>query len=118
MKSNKNECLRWLTGTDALGRRVQPVSRFNDKQAGVFYFLWTGQHGSAAFDNSVLDIHTQRNDRGGEDVHHYWGKPLFGYYDSGDPWVFRKHLEMLTTAGVDYLVFDTKIGRASCRERV
>ena len=107
MKSNKNECLRWLTGTDALGRRVQPVSRFNDKQAGVFYFLWTGQHGSAAFDNSVLDIHTQRNDRGGEDVHHYWGKPLFGYYDSGDPWVFRKHLEMLTTAGVDYLVFDT-----------
>ncbi len=107
MKSSKNECLRWLTGTDALGRRVQPVSRFNDKQAGVFYFLWTGQHGSAAFDNSVLDIHTQRNDRGGEDVHHYWGKPLFGYYDSGDPWVFRKHLEMLTTAGVDYLVFDT-----------
>ena len=25
-------------------------------------------------------------------VHHYWTEPLYGYYNSEDPWVFRKHL--------------------------
>jgi hypothetical protein len=22
---------------------------------------------------------------------HYWGEPLYGYYDSADPWVLRRH---------------------------
>lgn len=104
---NKNESIYMLSGTDALGRKVKPVGSFNGKQVGVFYFLWIGQHGSAKFDNSVLSAELQRNDRSGEDVHHFWAKPMFGYYDSGDAWVFRKHLQMLTLAGVDYLVFDT-----------
>ena len=104
---NKNDSILMLCGSDALGRRIEPVGAFNDKQVGMFYFLWIGQHGSAKFDNSVLALDVQKNDRSGEDVHHYWAKPLYGYYDSGDRWVFRKHLQMLTMAGVDYLVFDT-----------
>ena len=96
-----------LKGEDSLGRKILPVAGFNKKQVGLFYFLWIGQHGSACFDNSTLSIDSQKNDRSGEDVHHYWGQPLYGYYDSGDPWVFRKHLQLLTLAGVDYLVFDT-----------
>lgn len=104
---SKDNSIYMLTGVDALGRSIEPVGAFNAKQVGVFYFLWIGQHRSASFDNSELDISVQKNDRSGEDVHHYWAKPLFGYYDSGDPWVFRRHLQMLTLAGVDYLVFDT-----------
>jgi len=38
---------------------------------------------------------------------HYWGEPLFGFYRSDDPWVLRKHAQMLANAGVDTLIFDT-----------
>jgi hypothetical protein len=36
----------------------------------------------------------------------YWAQPLFGYYLSTDPWVIRKHLVMLSDAGVDFIFFD------------
>lgn len=40
----------------------------------------------------------------------FWGEPLFGYYRSTDPWVLRKHAEMLADAGVDAVVFDCTNG--------
>ncbi|MFX8910782.1 hypothetical protein ABTN03_19210, partial [Acinetobacter baumannii] len=36
----------------------------------------------------------------------YLNKPLFGYYRSDDEWVLRKHLQMLSVAGVDFLGLD------------
>ncbi|MBP5730326.1 MAG: hypothetical protein J6X19_03890 [Clostridia bacterium] len=39
-------------------------------------------------------------------AHHFWGEPLFGYYVSADGWVMRKHVQMLTDAGIDYIMFD------------
>ena len=44
---------------------------------------------------------------GGNGVAHYWGEPLFGYYRSDDPWVLRRHAQLLTDAGIDVLIFDT-----------
>lgn len=44
---------------------------------------------------------------GGYGVSHYWGEPLFGYYRSDDPWVLRRHPQLLADAGVDVLGFDT-----------
>jgi hypothetical protein len=41
---------------------------------------------------------------GGEN---YWGEPLYGYYLSTDPWVIRRHAQLLVAAGVDTLIFDT-----------
>jgi len=38
---------------------------------------------------------------------HYWGEPLFGYYQSPDPWVIRRHARLLADAGIDTLIFDT-----------
>lgn len=32
---------------------------------------------------------------------------MYGYYNSGDEYVIRKHIELLITAGIDFLVFDT-----------
>ena len=102
-----------LAGTDALGRTVSPVASFSStRKVGIFYFLWTGEHGStgAREDGHTLDISElpEEEIRSGSDIgrHHYWNEPLYGYYRSDDPWVFRKHLELLTLAGVDYLVFD------------
>ncbi|SCM55427.1 glycoside hydrolase family 71/99 protein [Petrimonas mucosa] len=36
----------------------------------------------------------------------FWGEPLFGYYQSADPWVLRKHAEMLSDAGIDVIFLD------------
>lgn len=40
----------------------------------------------------------------------FWGQPLFGYYRTTDPWVLRKHGEMLGDAGVDVVFFDCTNG--------
>ena len=41
---------------------------------------------------------------------HYWSEPLFGYYQMLDPWVLRKHAQMLSEAGVDMVLFDGSNG--------
>lgn len=38
--------------------------------------------------------------------YHFWGEPLYGYYNSLDPWVIRRHVELFISAGIDCLVFD------------
>jgi hypothetical protein len=40
-------------------------------------------------------------------MYHYWAEPLYGYYQSADPWVIRRHAQLLAAAGVDTLIFDT-----------
>ncbi len=100
-----------LGAQDALGRTVKPRARLReDRQVGLFYFLWIGQHGSAGYDNTVLTLDEQKKDESTVGLHHYWDEPMFGYYNSEDAWVFRRHMEMLIDAGIDYLVFDTTNG--------
>ena len=38
---------------------------------------------------------------------YYWGEPLYGYYNSTDPWVLRRHANLLADAGIDTVIFDT-----------
>jgi len=38
---------------------------------------------------------------------YYWGEPLYGYYHSTDPWVLRRHAQLLADAGIDTVIFDT-----------
>lgn len=111
------------SGVDSLGRvlsedvEVEPLENDKTRTTGVFYFLWQGQHGTdGPYDNSVIEkvpgaTESEENwiaaGGGPEAAHHFWGQPLFGYYTSDDTWVMRKHVQMLTDAGVDYLVFDT-----------
>ena len=106
-----------LVGFDEQGHLVNAVSaEKQDHEVGIFYFLWLGQpfatdiydvshilaeHGpDVAFHQDVADVSPAGQ-------FHWWEEPLFGYYNSSDEWVIRKHLEMLTDAGVDFLVFDT-----------
>ena len=37
---------------------------------------------------------------------HWWSQPRLGYYRSDDPFVIRKHAQMLGDAGVDVVIFD------------
>lgn len=110
---SKSQSIDMLASVDDFGRVMQPSGGNKDDQdryVGLFYFLWSGQYGT----DKVRDISKMLYD-GDPDLwknsdlqaFHHWGEPLFGYYNSKDPWVIRKHVELLTLAGVDFLVFDT-----------
>ena len=105
-----------LVCTDALGRSVVSAGE-SEKLVGVFYFLWQGQHGSTRIiDNSKLvaehpdAINSEEEwiaaGGGVQQEFHFWGEPLLGYYSASDEWVFRKHVQMLTDAAVDFIVID------------
>lgn len=108
-----------IVGTDDFGRVISPVDgKINkDRYVGMFFFLTLGQH---ANHTGIYDINKITYE--GTNIQafskydtmitpvgsaHFWGEPVFGYYNSEDPWVMRKQVEMLTMAGVDFLVLDT-----------
>ena len=106
----------WVA-TDALGRGVSYHEDARpDRKIALFYFLWLGPeaHGGGPYDISrILSIDPKAIENrdsplwgplGGA---HFWGEPLFGFYNTDDPWVLRKHAEMLADAGVDTIIFDT-----------
>ncbi len=106
-----------LAGTDALGRELPkdgecPREREN-RQVGLFYFLWCGEHGRhAPLDISkIVAAHPDAGYHpelwGNIGQMHHWGEPFYGYYYSDDEWVVRKHMKLLMEADVDFLFFDT-----------
>lgn len=105
-----------LYAVDLLGRQFMPVDNMSDeKEVGLFYMIWHGQHGitSEPYDITKLletdpDALWDINGRPNSPVNalHYWGEPLYGYYNMQDEWVVRRHMEMLSLAGVDYLGLD------------
>lgn len=107
----------WIA-TDALGRTISTNDKVGmprkDKFVGMFYFLWIGSETRGeTHDISKILLkdpdainHPESPFWGSQFVYHYWGEPLFGYYMSDDPWVLRKHAQMLSDAGVDTVIFD------------
>ena len=110
-----------LMAVDALGRAVpEPGTAAVQapragRQVGIFYFLWCGEHGKKGpYDVSkILAADPMAGYKpdgpvwGGHGVYHHWGEPFYGYYYSSDEWVVRRHMKLLTQAGVDFLFFDT-----------
>ncbi len=87
-----------------------------DRNVGLFYFLWLGEHDDrGVFDNTKI-ITQNANANKTESVWgptgqmHFFAEPLYGYYKSTDEWVMRKHVEELTNAGVDFLYLDVTNG--------
>ena len=110
-----------LCGVDQFGRTFSPVTGTrSDRYVGMFYFLLLGQHPeimSGIYDNTaILEADAGKpmlnlfNIKGTAispvNQFHYWGQPLYQYYNSLDEYVLRRHVEMLTAAGIDFLVFD------------
>ena len=110
-----------LMAVDALGRAVPEPGTVAvqapraGRQVGIFYFLWCGEHGKKGpYDVSkILATDPKAGYKpdspvwGGHGVYHHWGEPFYGYYYSSDEWVVRRHMKLLTQAGVDFLFFDT-----------
>ena len=112
--------------TDALGRKAASSSeasaRRDDRYVAMFYWTWhqgTDRNASVRNITEVLRQHPEAIN----DFNHpawgvgserpgnfYWEQPLLGYYRTTDPWVLRKHAEMLADAGVDVVFFDCTNG--------
>ena len=105
--------------TDALGRKVRSYedagAKRKDKYVAMFYWTWhiyDLPKGSKVNNNTEIIRacpealksydHPAWNNPG----RNYWEEPLLGYYKTTDPWVLRKHAEMLADAGVDVVFFD------------
>jgi hypothetical protein len=114
-----------LAGTDALGR-VLPLNAKSgnprsDRHTGIFYFLWHG--GQIAEDywdlSEIIARHPEVLEdfdnpfwgqpvykKGGAVAMYYWGKPIYGYYRADDYWVHLRSMQLLTDAGIDFVVID------------
>ncbi|WP_229374639.1 hypothetical protein [Fibrella rubiginis] len=104
----------WVA-TDALGRSLPNRSEAgparNSKYVGIFYFLWHGEYQSSIYDISkLLKANPTKPAYGPAGTFHWWGEPEAGYYRADDPWLIRRHLQMLTNAGVDILFMDVTNG--------
>ncbi len=109
---------RPLMGIDSLGRSMPDIPKTDtireNRLTGLFYFLWLDNNNCKIYD--VSKITAADPDAGykpDSDVwgrvgdYHFWGEPFYGYYSQGDEWVVRKHMKLLTEAGLDFLFFDT-----------
>lgn len=112
-----------LQATDDYGRSFDYMDGYKtdkERYVGLFYFTWLGWHGnemSGVYDISKLIDEdptslwsTEDNSASPIGKYHFWGEPLYGYYNSKDPWVIRKQIELFTMAGIDFIAFDCTNG--------
>lgn len=109
---------------DALGRKLPTPGEVGpprpNRFVGIFYFLWLNErHNRSPHWEGPYDIARilaadpdalQKPESplwGKIGQSHYWGEPLYGYYLTPDPWVLRRHANLLADAGIDTLIFDT-----------
>ena len=109
-----------IVGVDHFGRSFQTISGYKkERQVGMFFWLWLGQPYAtdiydatkiAALPNGIsllsdFEHYDEKISPNGQA--HFWGEPIWGYYNSEDEWVIRKQMQLLTIAGVDFIYFDT-----------
>ena len=104
--------------TDALGRSLPIGAEIKTpregRTVGIFYFITHGTERDT-LPNDLAKILPQDpallskpdSPLWGPKGPYYWGEPLYGYYNSLDPWVLRRHASLLADAGVDTVIFDT-----------
>ena len=119
---------------DDLGRvlpgRAETGPARSGKQVGIFYWTW---HEMARTQDpkygpyNVTKIITEHPDAVGNIDHpawgpigipHHWGEPVFGYYTTCDPWILRKHAQLLADANIDAAIFDATNGTLTWMDSV
>lgn len=112
------------SAVDGLGRRLDAVpsrkSPERPRLVAIFYWLWHYAHAQIPPRNitRIIAAHPEaRNDfkhpiweNTPPGTSYFWNEPLFGYYTNLDPYVIRKHAELLADAGIDVIVFDCTNG--------
>lgn len=98
---------------DGVGRTLSTAGGGdNGRQVAVFYTLGADETTVPQIFEDVLNA----GDSLSYGAMYWWAKPMFGFYHTSDDYILRKHIEMLTYADVDYLVFDTTNGMAFTTE--
>ncbi len=109
---------------DGLGRTLSNATQVGtpkeEKYVGIFYWDW---HFAFAKNEprNITQILNQYPEAATNPDHaawgdnkifypYFWDEPLFGYYQTEDQYVLRKHAELLADAGVDYIAFDCTNG--------
>ncbi|MFD1164650.1 hypothetical protein ACFQ2C_03425 [Sphingobacterium daejeonense] len=116
--------------TDALGRKVissEKGAPKRDKTVAMFYWTWHQGNDDTSYQVKNITNIVREHPEAMKDYDHpawgtkkpgffFWEEPLFGYYKTTDPWVLRKHAEMLADAGVDVVFFDCTNGSLTWQE--
>ncbi len=117
--------------TDALGRKVREYrdasNKKQDKFVAIFYWTWHQGNDDKTYPVKNITEIVRKYPEAMKDYHHpawgnkqpgffFWEQPLLGYYKTTDPWVLRKHAEMLADAGVDAVFFDCTNGDITWKE--
>ncbi len=101
---------------DDLGRQLPGNAECGNPREGkivaMFYFLWLQPSmPDGPYDISKILKENPANPQwAAPGAFHHWGEPEDGYYVSDDPYMIRKHCNMLVNAGVDVIVFDVTNG--------
>ncbi len=109
--------------TDALGRTLPMSAEVGlpkpNRTVGIFYFNWHAAFGNPQVHDiaKILKANPAAPAWGPVQAPHYWSEPRFGYYRPDDPWVIRKHVQLLADAGVDVLILDATNGFTYDAER-
>lgn len=111
--------------TDALVRKAADYDlageKRKDKVVAMFYWTWHQGEDDTTYQVKNITEIVRQYPEAMKDYEHpawgdkkpgffYWEEPLFGYYKTTDPWVLRKHAEMLADAKVDVVFFDCTNG--------
>ena len=119
-----------LAAVDGLGR-VLPMENEagkerKDRFVGLFYWTWHVSHAknipqvvnvNEVVTNDPAAVHDLNYPAWGYlGMPHHWDEPLYGYYDTDDRWVLRRHAELLAAAGVDVIICDNTNGTATWKD--
>ena len=122
---NSNVSSDQWTATDALSRKLPEASETGkpkqDKFIAIFYWTWHQGDDDTTYQVKNNTEIIRKFPEAMKDYHHpawgtkqpgffFWEQPLLGYYKTTDPWVLRKHAEMLADAKVDAVFFDCTNG--------
>jgi len=113
-----------LPATDALGRTLPTAEQTGgkkDKYVAIFYWTWHQGNDDTTYQVKNISEIKRQYPEAMKDYNHpawgdkkpgffFWEQPLLGYYKTTDPWVLRKHAEMLADAGIDAVFFDCTNG--------
>ena len=108
-----------ITGVDSLGRVINTAAAKDEsKSVGIFYTAGMGfSKVDGIYDISKLLeeygehlVFYEDSELSPAEAEHWWGEPLYGYYKCADSYIMKKHVELFTAAGIDYIVLDVTNG--------
>ena len=123
------ESSQWAA-VDELDRKVADAEDVrgyrSDRKVGIFYWTWrSGEYEMEPLNLSKMlreypaaEYNENHPAWGGKDIRTStsWNEPLYGFYRNSDPYIIRRHAQLLADAGVDMVMFDCTNGSLVWKE--